>query len=190
MRPLPEGRHLAVPHLVEDAARVLVAKVEEAPLPVPECAQRRGGELGGERQGLQARDDAVPAEYGHEPRQPRGRQAVSLGDGRREAQCREIDEAAPVRRPERFPVALEARRSSSHRSRFRYIASRAPLVRRNCGDSWPDNPRLAQLSDESRPIVSEPLGDLAGAWNPVPESSYGVVQEGADELHPFRPRRP
>jgi len=80
--------------------------------------------------------------------------------------------------------------SSSHRSRFRYIASRAPLVRRNCGDSWPDNPRLAQLSDESRPIVSEPLGDLAGAWNPVPESSYGIVQEGAAELHPFRPRRP
>ena len=62
------------------------------------------------RAALQARDDAVPAEYGHEPRQPRGRQAVSLGDGRREAQCREIDEAAPVRRPERFPVALEARR--------------------------------------------------------------------------------
>ena len=54
----------------------------------------------------------------------------------------------------------------------------------------PDNPRLAELSDESRVVVSEPLGDLSGAWNPVPESSYGVVQEGADELHPFRPRRP
>lgn len=54
----------------------------------------------------------------------------------------------------------------------------------------PDNPRLAELSDESRVVVSEPLGDLSGAWNPVPESSYGVVQEGADELHPFRPRQP
>ncbi len=54
----------------------------------------------------------------------------------------------------------------------------------------PDNPRLVELSDESRVVVSEPLGDLSGAWNPVPESSYGIVQEGADELHPFRPRRP
>src|SRR5215208_3919978 len=35
--------------------------------------------------------------------------------------------------------------------------------------------------------VSEPLLDLLGARNEVPESSYGVVQEGADELRPFRP---
>jgi predicted glutamine amidotransferase len=54
----------------------------------------------------------------------------------------------------------------------------------------PDNPVLHALSDESRLIVSEPLGDLAGAWNEVPESSYGVVQEGQDELHPFTPRPP
>jgi glutamine amidotransferase len=37
-------------------------------------------------------------------------------------------------------------------------------------------------------IVSEPLGSLPGAWNEVPESSWGVVQEGGDELRPFRPR--
>jgi hypothetical protein len=43
--------------------------------------------------------------------------------------------------------------------------------------------------DGSR-IVSEPLGDLAGAWNEVPESSYEVVHEGDDELHPFRPVAP
>jgi hypothetical protein len=29
--------------------------------------------------------------------------------------------------------------------------------------------------------------DLPGAWNEVPESSYGVVHEGEDELHPFTP---
>ena len=51
----------------------------------------------------------------------------------------------------------------------------------------PDNPMLHQLSDESRLIVSEPLRDLAGAWNEVPESSYGIVQTGQDELHPFEP---
>ncbi len=51
----------------------------------------------------------------------------------------------------------------------------------------PDNPMLHRLSDESRLIVSEPIRDLAGAWNEVPESSYGIVQTGQDELHPFEP---
>ena len=49
---------------------------------------------------------------------------------------------------------------------------------------------LHDLSDETRIIVSEPLGDLAGAWNEVPESSWGVVQPGQDELHPFTPIAP
>jgi len=52
----------------------------------------------------------------------------------------------------------------------------------------PDNPVLGQLSDEARFVVSEPLGDLAGAWNEVPESTYGVVQPGDDLLLPFEPR--
>ena len=55
-------------------------------------------------------------------------------------------------------------------------------------EQYPDNPTLHELSDETRLVVSEPLGDLAGAWNEVPESSYGVVQEGQDELRPFTPR--
>jgi predicted glutamine amidotransferase len=55
---------------------------------------------------------------------------------------------------------------------------------------YPDNPMLHGLSDETRLIVSEPLGDLEGAWNEVPESSWGVVQEGQDELHPFEPHPP
>jgi len=55
---------------------------------------------------------------------------------------------------------------------------------------YPDNPVFQQLSEETRVIVSEPLGDLAGVWNEVPESSYGVVKEGQDELRPFTPRAP
>ena len=39
-------------------------------------------------------------------------------------------------------------------------------------------------------MVSEPLGDLAGVWNPVPEASWGVVQPGPDELSTFRPAAP
>jgi glutamine amidotransferase len=55
---------------------------------------------------------------------------------------------------------------------------------------YPENPVLHGLSDETRLVVSEPLGDLAGAWNEVPEASWGVVQAGQDEMHPFVPRRP
>ena len=54
----------------------------------------------------------------------------------------------------------------------------------------PDNPVLHRLSDESRLVVSEPLGDLEGAWNEVPESSWGVIRLGQDELHPFTPQPP
>jgi len=47
---------------------------------------------------------------------------------------------------------------------------------------------LSEVSDESRLVVSEPLGSLAGAWNEVPESSYGVIRPGDDLLAPFEPR--
>jgi glutamine amidotransferase len=53
---------------------------------------------------------------------------------------------------------------------------------------YPENELLRELSDESRLVVSEPLGDeLPGAWNEVPESSYGVIQPGQDELRQFTP---
>jgi predicted glutamine amidotransferase len=55
---------------------------------------------------------------------------------------------------------------------------------------YPDEPVFQQLSPETRIIVSEPLRDLAGVWNEVPESSYGIVQAGQDELRPFTPRTP
>ena len=52
---------------------------------------------------------------------------------------------------------------------------------------YPEMQLLQDLGDESRLVVSEPLGDLPGAWNEVPESSYGVIQPGQDEMHPFTP---
>ncbi|MEV4701775.1 class II glutamine amidotransferase [Actinoplanes sp. NPDC049316] len=51
----------------------------------------------------------------------------------------------------------------------------------------PGNEVLLGLSDETRLVVSEPLGDLEGAWQPMPESSYGVIQKGDDELGRFHP---
>lgn len=52
---------------------------------------------------------------------------------------------------------------------------------------YPDNPVFQNLSDETRLIVSEPLSELVGTWNELPEASYCVVQAGEDEIHPFTP---
>jgi predicted glutamine amidotransferase len=52
---------------------------------------------------------------------------------------------------------------------------------------YPEDSRFQELDDESRLVVSEPLGSLVGAWNEVPESSWGVVQPGRDELNTFTP---
>lgn len=52
----------------------------------------------------------------------------------------------------------------------------------------PDVAVLQELSDETRLVVSEPVGSLAGAWNEVPESTCGIIQPGDDELRTFRPR--
>ena len=76
------------------------------------------------------------------------------------------------------------RYSSEGKSRSLYYSSNVRTLR----EMYPERPRLQEVSDETRIIVSEPLVDLAGAWNEVPESSYGVVSGGQDELHPFRPR--
>jgi predicted glutamine amidotransferase len=55
---------------------------------------------------------------------------------------------------------------------------------------YPRRAILQQLSDDARLVVSEPIGDLPGAWNEVPESSYGIVGGGEDELRPFRVKLP
>ncbi|GIH09388.1 class II glutamine amidotransferase [Rhizocola hellebori] len=78
------------------------------------------------------------------------------------------------------------RYSSVHNSRSLFFSTDVEDLRR----LHPDNPMLQGISDETRLIVSEPLGDLPGAWNAVPEAHWGVVQEGADEIHPFIPKRP
>ncbi|MDH4103435.1 MAG: class II glutamine amidotransferase [Thermoleophilia bacterium] len=78
------------------------------------------------------------------------------------------------------------RYSSEGKSRSLFYSTAVHTLRAQ----YPDNPMLHDLSDETRLVVSEPLGDLAGAWNEVPEASYGVIQKGQDELKPFTPRPP
>jgi glutamine amidotransferase len=75
------------------------------------------------------------------------------------------------------------RYSSEHDSRSLFYSTEVATLR----ELHPEIEILREVSDESRLIVSEPLRDLPGAWNQVPEASYGVVQEGQDELHPFTP---
>ena len=55
---------------------------------------------------------------------------------------------------------------------------------------YPEDERFAQLSDEARAVVSEPLGDLPGVWREVPPSSALIVQPGADAEMAFTPRPP
>lgn len=76
------------------------------------------------------------------------------------------------------------RYSSEHRSRTLYMSADPTSVQA----LHPDNPRFAQLSDETRIIVSEPLSDLPGVWVEIPESTALIVQAGRDEQRAFRPQ--
>jgi len=76
------------------------------------------------------------------------------------------------------------RYSSEHHSRSLYYSTSVQTLRQ----THPDNPALELVSDDTRIVVSEPLGDLPGVWNEVPESTYGIIQQGQDEMHPFRPQ--
>jgi predicted glutamine amidotransferase len=78
------------------------------------------------------------------------------------------------------------RYSSEGDSRTLYFTTRMDELKA----LYPDLRELDALSDETRVIVSEPLGDLPGVWNEAPESHVGIVQPGTDELHRFAPRRP
>jgi predicted glutamine amidotransferase len=78
------------------------------------------------------------------------------------------------------------RYSSEGNSRTLYYSTAMASLR----ELYPDNENLRRVSAETRIVVSEPLVELVGAWQPVPESSYGIIQEGADELAAFRPRPP
>lgn len=78
------------------------------------------------------------------------------------------------------------RYSTIGQSRTLYVSTAVSTLR----ELYPENPVFETLSDETRIVVSEPLGDLEGAWVPVPESSYGVVEDGDDTLGSFQPREP
>jgi predicted glutamine amidotransferase len=61
---------------------------------------------------------------------------------------------------------------------------------RRLREMYPDREVLRQVSDDARLVVSEPIGDLPGAWVEVPEASYGVVGRGREQLLPFAVKPP
>ena len=76
------------------------------------------------------------------------------------------------------------RYSSEGRSRTLFHSADVATLRAQ----YPDNPLLADLSDDARMVVSEPLGGLRGAWLEIPESTCIVIRPGEQqELAPFKP---
>jgi glutamine amidotransferase len=78
------------------------------------------------------------------------------------------------------------RYSTRHESRSLFYSIETRCLRM----LHPEIPTLRLVSDESRLIVSEPLGGLPGVWNEVPESTCSVIADGQDVIHAFRPETP
>ena len=78
------------------------------------------------------------------------------------------------------------RYSSEGKSRSLFFSRDIRAVRQLA----PDREILREVSDDTRLVVSEPVGDLPGAWVEMPEASYGVVSKGGDQLLPFIPKPP
>jgi predicted glutamine amidotransferase len=80
-------------------------------------------------------------------------------------------------------VTWAFRFSSEGRSRSLFHSTDISVLR----SQYPDNPVLHNLSEDARLVVSEPLGNLRGAWQEVPDSTCLIVEGGSHELHPFTP---
>jgi predicted glutamine amidotransferase len=78
------------------------------------------------------------------------------------------------------------RYSSEGKSRSLFFTRDVRLLRQQ----YPGREILREVSDDTRLVVSEPIGDLPGAWIEMPEASYGVVSKGGDQLLPFAPKPP
>lgn len=78
------------------------------------------------------------------------------------------------------------RYSSAHQSRSLYYTADIPTLRA----LYPREHILRELSPDARLVVSEPIGDLPGAWREMPESSCAVIAAGRDDIYPFAPIPP
>ncbi len=75
------------------------------------------------------------------------------------------------------------RYSSQGKSRSLFYTRDIRTLRRE----YPGRELLREVPDDARLVVSEPIGDLPGAWEEMPEATYTVVRPGEDQLLPFHP---
>ena len=78
------------------------------------------------------------------------------------------------------------RYSSEGNSRSLFVSSDISTLQAQ----YPEHPVISDLSEDTRLVVSEPLGDLHGAWEAVPDATCVVVHGGEQELYPFAPAAP
>jgi len=78
------------------------------------------------------------------------------------------------------------RYSSEGKSRSLFYTTDIPTLKR----LYPERQILKEVGDDARLVVSEPIGDLPGAWNEMPESSYAVIGGGREQIRPFAPEPP
>ncbi len=78
------------------------------------------------------------------------------------------------------------RYSSEGNSRTLFYSSDISAMR----ELYPNYERLKIAPTNARGIASEPLSELKGGWNTVPESTAVVVCDGKVELLPFSPSSP
>ena len=104
--------------------------------------------------------------------------------GRRTARHREsrADDPGLQRRPAALGRALLDRAQLAQPVRLR--------GRERASEASPRRPAAAAVERRDRAIVSEPLGDLPGAWLEVPESTALVIEAGASSSCPSVQRRP
>jgi hypothetical protein len=76
--------------------------------------------------------------------------------------------------------------SSEARSRSLFFTRDVRRLRQ----MYPGRQILRRVPDDTRLVVSEPIGDLPAAWNEVPDASHGVIGKGHGQLLPFTPEPP
>ncbi|HZZ13135.1 MAG TPA: class II glutamine amidotransferase [Paraburkholderia sp.] len=69
-------------------------------------------------------------------------------------------------------------RSLFHSTSFRHLL-----------ELYPDDPRIIAAGENAFLVLSEPLGDLPGVWDEIPESTAVVARGGEIERYPFTPKR-
>ena len=81
---------------------------------------------------------------------------------------------------------IAARYSSEGASRSLFHSTSMRALR----ELYPDDPRFVEVGNDAFMVLSEPLTDLPGAWEEVPDSSALVARGGAIAARLFVPQQP